>query len=365
MFHTKKLSRRVFGASVLALAGSGGVALAQQAGAPTSQGAAGAAPAQLPVPGGAGGGRPARQLSKLIEGPDLGYKPVANPLPMPAGMAYGSTAGVQINSKGHIFVFMGVRPDQKLNNMAFGPMVEFDPDGRFVRAWGEALDVSSPHGFRIDSEDNFWLTDIGDHTVTKLNPKGELLFRIGTKGKAGVWDEASGSRTLSQPTDLVIARNGDIIIGQGHGGAGDPRVLKFDKNGKYIASWSGKTEGPAAFADVHTVIFAPDGNLWVGYRSAKRILVFTPDGKFVRGIQMPVYVCSFYIHEKTNQLYMTSGWDGQILKLDWNANILAATGSPGVGLNKYGESMGLAISSRDEIFVGDKINDVVQKLIRK
>jgi hypothetical protein len=80
---------------------------------------------------------------------------------------------------------------------------------------------------------------------------------------------------------------------------------------------------------------------------------------------MPVYVCGFYVHEKDNQLYMTSGWDGQILKMDWNAKILAATGSPGVGLNKYGEAELIAISSRDEIFVADKVNDVVQKLVRK
>jgi len=62
---------------------------------------------------------------------------------------------------------------------------------------------------------------------------------------------------------------------------------------------------------------------------------------------------------------MLSGWDGQILKLDWNAKILAATGKPGRGLNQYGEAESMAISARGEIFVADKINDYVQKLIPK
>ena len=302
-----------------------------------------------------------RQLSKLIEGPDLGYKPVANPLPLPAGMAYGAVAGVAINSKGHIFVYMGVRPDQALNHLAFGPLVEFDADGKFIRSWGKELEVQSPHGFRIDSGDNFWLTDIGDHTVTKLNPKGEMIFRLGTKGKAGVWQEPE-SRTFNQPTDLALASNGDIFVAQGHGG-GDPRVLRFDKNGKLINSWSGKVSGPGAFTNVHSITLDPQGQVWVGDRTAKKILIFNTDGTFVRDIQMPVYVCGFYVH-KDQQLYMTSGWDGQILKLNWNGGILAATGKPGVGLNKYGEAEEIAISAKDEIFVADKVNDVIQKLIR-
>jgi len=271
-----------------------------------------------------------RQLSKLIEGPDLGYKPVPNPLPLLAGMMWGSVAGVVINSQGHIFVYAGTRPELTLYNIEPLPLYEFDADGKFIRAWGKNLESKSPHGFRIDAADNFWLSDIGDHTVTKLNPKGEVLFTLGTKNKAGVWDEAAGNRTFNQPTDLTLTSNGDIFVGQGHGGggAGDPRVLRFDKTGKYITSWSGKVDGPAAFSNVHAITADPNGHIWVGDRAAKKILIFDVDGKFLRVIQMDVYVCSFYV-AKNGQLYMLSGWDGQILKLDWYAKILAATGKPG------------------------------------
>src|SRR5678816_2942676 len=100
----------------------------------------------------------------------------------------------------------------------------------------DSLGYSSPHGFRIDDADNFWVTDIGNHTVMKLNPKGDILITLGTKGKAGVWDEAAGNHTLNQPTDIALAKNGDVFVGQGHGGGAnsDPRILRFDKNGKYI-----------------------------------------------------------------------------------------------------------------------------------
>ena len=45
---------------------------------------------------------------------------------------------------------------------------------------------------------------------------GKTLLTIGTKGEAGEWNEAAGSRKLNQPNDVVIADNGDIFIAQGH-----------------------------------------------------------------------------------------------------------------------------------------------------
>jgi sugar lactone lactonase YvrE len=310
-----------------------------------------------------GGGR---QLSKLIEGPDLGVKPVPNPLPLPAGMMFGALGGVVLDSKEHLFVFGGTRPELTQYKADPLPLVEFDQNGKFVRAFGESLGYSSPHGFRIDDSDNFWVTDIGNHTVMKLNPKGDILITLGTKGKAGVWDEAAGNHTLNQPTDIALAKNGDVFVGQGHGGggSGDPRILRFDKNGKYITSWSGKVDGPEAFSNVHAVIMDPDNHIWVGDRTAKKVLVFDVNGKLVKTIQMPVYVCSFYV-AKNGQLYMLSGWDGQILKMDWEGKILAATGKPGRGLNQYGEAESMVINSKGEIFVADKVNDYVQKLIPK
>jgi len=123
--------------------------LAQEAGRGGAQGARGGA-----AQGGRGG---VRQLSAPIEAPDLGVRPVPNPLPLPTGMAFGSLAGVVVNSKQHIFVYTGTRPELTLHKADPLPLVEFDPDGKFIRAWGAELKSDSPHGFRMDKEDNFYL----------------------------------------------------------------------------------------------------------------------------------------------------------------------------------------------------------------
>ncbi len=290
---------------------------------------------------------------KLAEGPDLGYVAVPDALPLPEGMHYGGVAAVAINSKGHIFVY----------HRAPVPLIEFDQGGKFLRAFGEGLSTR-PHGMRIDAQDNLWITDVNDNTVIKLNPRGETVMTLGTRGPAGEWNEAAGIRRFNQPTDLAFDSNGDVLIAQGHGGP-DPRVFRFDAHGKLLAQWSGKVDGPAAFAFPHTIAVGPGGDVYVADRQVKRILVFDRDGKYKRTIQNDNLVCGFYV-SKDVQFYMTTGQDGQIEKLDWNGRILAVTGDgPGKALGQYGEAHYMTMDARGDIYVADTQLNHVQKLVKK
>ena len=118
----------------------------------------------------------------------------------------------------------------------------------------------------------------------KVDRAGKVLLTLGTKGEAGEWNEAAGSRKLNQPTDIAIAANGDVFVSQGHtpGPNGDARVLKFDKDGKFLAQWGGKGNEPGKFQVAHGLAIDRKGTLWVADRENQRIQVFTPAGAFVR-----------------------------------------------------------------------------------
>ena len=157
--------------------------------------------------------------------PELDYVVAPVAVTLPDGMTMGATASVAFDAKGQLFVL--TRGDKTF--------FEFNPDGTFVRAFGDKLFTRS-HGLRIDREGNLWATDVGGHVVVKLDRQGQALLTIGTKGEAGEWNEAAGSRKLNQPNDVVIAANGDVFVAQGDtaGAAGDARVLKFVEAGKFI-----------------------------------------------------------------------------------------------------------------------------------
>jgi len=286
--------------------------------------------------------------------PELDYVAVPSAVTLPAGTVMGATAAVAFDAGGHLFVL--TRGAQ-----AF---FEFDPSGAFVRAFGEGMFTRS-HGLRIDPDGNLWATDVGGHIVVKLNPAGQVLLTLGTKGEAGDWNEAAGSRKLNQPNDVAIARNGDVFIVQGHtpGPNGDARVLKFDRTGRFIKSWGGKGKDPGQFQVAHGIAIDAVGLLWVMDRENQRIQVFDADGAFIKQITYAGLPCSIDIGRQ--YIYMVNGFAGQVLRMDLSGKVLAALGKPGKGPGEFGEAHFLAVSPQDEIYVADSVNGALVKFVKR
>jgi sugar lactone lactonase YvrE len=286
--------------------------------------------------------------------PELDYVAVPTAVTLPAGVTMGATAAVAFDARGHLYVL--TRGAQ-----AF---FEFDPNGAFVRSFGDGLFTRS-HGLRIDRDGDLWATDVGGHIVQKFNPKGEVLLTLGTKGEAGEWNEAAGSRKLNQPNDLAIARNGDVFIVQGHtpGPRGDARVLKFDKDGKFITSWGGKGKEPGQFEVAHGIAIDAQGLLWVADRENQRIQVFDANGKYIKEARYAGLPCSLEIGPR--YMYMVNGFAGQLVRMDLNGTVLAVTGRPGKGPGEFGEAHFLAMSPKEELYVADSVNGALVKFVKK
>jgi hypothetical protein len=180
------------------------------------------------------------------------------PVDLPQGG--GGVSAVKIDSKGDLWVFQ--------RNAAGKPQLfEFGPDRTLIRTVGDDVigHQEKAHGMAIDAEDNVWICDANGSTVMKVSSQGKLLMTIGLKGKRGDWNESKEQRLLWQPLDLAFAANGDIYIGEGHAnespndaGSDDPannigaaRVIRLDKNGKFIQQWYGHSIGQGKFSMVH------------------------------------------------------------------------------------------------------------------
>jgi sugar lactone lactonase YvrE len=261
---------------------------------------------------------------------------------------------VAFDAKGHLLVL--TRGDQ-----AF---FEFEPNGQLVRSFGGKI-FTRAHGLRIDKDGFIWATDVGAHTVMKLGPDGTVVMTLGVKGEAGAWDEAAGSRKLNQPNDVAIAPNGDIFVVQGHtpGPMGDPRVLKFDKNGTLLTQWGGRGTGPGQFVVAHGAAIDSDGHLWVLDRENQRIQVFETSGKYLREMKFAGLPCSIVLG--ATEHYMVNGFAGQLLRLDRDGKVLNAIGKPGNGPGEYGEAHFIAMGPAQEIIVADSVSGLLTKYVKK
>ena len=120
------------------------------------------------------------------------------PETMPVGWTFGRVSAVATDSAGNLYAFQ--------RGKTADPLIVFDSTGKYLRSWGKGM-FGTPHGLRIDSADNVWITDSSDHQVMKFTKVGDLLLTLGVKGKAGA-DE----KRFNKPTDIAFAGNGDFYV---------------------------------------------------------------------------------------------------------------------------------------------------------
>jgi hypothetical protein len=200
---------------------------------------------------------------------------------LPDGRKWGSTAGVDVAPDGHIWAYDRCAANN-CDKSDLDPVIEFDPKtGKALRHFGKGL-LIQPHGMFVDKQGNVWVTDaLGregkGHQVFKFSPDGKVLMTLGKAGVAG-----NGPDTFNQPTDVLVAPNGDIFVCAGHSpGYMDARIVKFSKDGKFIKQWGSAGSGPGQLVGPHALAMDSKGRLFVGDRTNNRIQVFDQDGKFL------------------------------------------------------------------------------------
>ena len=202
-------------------------------------------------------------------------------LKLPAGRVMGSTSAVAVDSKGHVWVAERCGANN-CGDSAIDPIMEFDAQGNFIKAFGGGLTVF-PHGFTIDAADNVWLTDARaiagkGATVLKFSAAGKLLM---TLGKAGV--QGKGTDVFTEPNAVIVAKNGDIFVADGHeADRGVARILKFKKNGRFLMQWGQPGKGQGDLEVPHTLALDSKGLLYVGDRWNNRVQVYTHKGKLLK-----------------------------------------------------------------------------------
>jgi sugar lactone lactonase YvrE len=198
---------------------------------------------------------------------------------LPPGVKWAAVTAVEAAPGGTIYVI-----HRCFANSCAGrsepPILKYDRNGKLVGHWGIGMFIF-PHGATLDRDGNLWVTDargeggIG-HQVIKFNPNGKVLMTLGRKGVSG-----STPDLFDQPTDVVIAPNGDIFVTDSHRNGKNNRVVKFTKDGTYVKEWGTKGSGRGELSEPHTIAMDSRGRLFVGDRENNRIQIFDQDGKYL------------------------------------------------------------------------------------
>ena len=101
-----------------------------------------------------------------------------------------------------------------------------------------------------------------------------------TLGKPGV--AGDGHYEFNQPSSVLVAPDGNIFVGDGHGGASNSRIMKYSASGEFLTSWGSQGSRPGQFAVPHDLAMDSAGRIFVGDRGNNRVQIFDQDGNFIK-----------------------------------------------------------------------------------
>jgi hypothetical protein len=305
--------------------------------------------------------------------PEMPFDSVPNFFKLPAGLYMGEAVGVATNSKGHVFVY--VRSGETR-------LFEFDQNGAFVKEFGVgSYGFSFAHAVRVDKDNNVWAVDEGTNVIQKFSPDGKLLMVLGKRPDpleqlplmpgGGQYSGANKPYSFHRETDIGWDPQGNIFVTDGYG---DSRVVKYDKNGRFIKSVGTRGNGPLQFSTPHAMAMDAKGNVYVADRGNSRIVVLDNDLKQTAvydTVGAPWAVCitttphqylfssnSFPTGNNFDQAPIT----GEVYKMELDGTVLGRFGKAGHGPKEFSSIHQMDCRTPDELYVAEITEWRVQKI---
>jgi len=239
-------------------------------------------------------------------------------LPLPNKWTFGEMGGMFVDANDHVWIVQrpgtlfpwekaaALDPPTGRCCVPAPPVMEFDPQGNLVQAWGGPGKgyewPSTEHGILVDHKGNVWVggssTRPGangepvDGMLLKFSRDGKFLMQI---GHAGPSKGSLDSTQLSGVADIAIdPSSNEVFVADGYG---NHRIIVFDADtGAFKRMWGAYGKQPTddkvglydpsappatQFRNVHCVKVSRDGLVYVCDRDNDRMQVFKRDGTFV------------------------------------------------------------------------------------
>jgi DNA-binding beta-propeller fold protein YncE len=271
---------------------------------------------------------------------------------IPDEIVLGDCAAVGVDSKDNVYAF----------NRGDHPIAVFDNAGNLLRTWGEGV-FTRPHGVHMAPDDTIWLTDDGDHSVRRCTLDGRVLLTIGIPGKPSPF---MSGEPFHRCTHTALSPQCDhLYISDGYGNAS---IHKFTVDGRLLSSWGEPGTDPGQFNIPHNICCDPEGWLYVADRENHRVQVFDGNGKWQTQwnyLHRPNGMCLGHGHNPL--CYIGEGGPSGEINRDWpnigprvsihtlRGERLAQLGKPRGGIlpGQFTSPHGIAVDSKGNIYVGE------------
>ena len=224
-----------------------------------------------------------------------------------------------------------------------------DRSGNIVENWSRWSELfGALHRITInpyDPEKHIWAIDRSSQQLIEFTHDGKTLVRaIGEKGIAGNDDKHFG-----RPTDIAWLPDGTFFVSDGYDNS---RVVKFDKNGKFVKAWGTKGTEPGQFNRPHSVAVDAKRRVYVADRLNRRIQIFDENGNFIeqwRGFVSPVRV----IVTQDQSVWVLDLGAARLAKYDPNGKLLTYWGTAGKFPGGFVDAHDFAVDPEGNVYISN------------
>jgi DNA-binding beta-propeller fold protein YncE len=233
----------------------------------------------------------------------------------------------------------------------------------------------------MDSNDMIYVLDRGNDRVVKVGIDGTpigawysydgmMITDNDDIPKSDEKDTKVGTSKFSNPEAMAIDKNGNFYLTD----TGDDRIIKFDKNFKYILQFGREGKGLSQFDHPHGIGIDSKGNIYINTLNQPRIQKFTNDGKFIKEWgtngtapgQLTVPLEHLKVDSKDRIFIVDSASNPRVQVFDSDGNLLTQFGKWGIRNGEFKKPEHVAFNEKDEkatIYVVDRGNHRIQVFI--
>jgi NHL repeat len=241
-------------------------------------------------------------------------------------------------------------------------------EGDIIERWTQWDSMfRRPHAVYIspyDPEKNVWIVDDYRHAIFKFTNDGKkLLLTLGEPNVHG-----NDDKHFYRPTYLAWLPDGTMFVADGYA---NTRVVKFDKNSKYVMAWGEKGTPPNEMRPgylngVHGIaVDVPTKRVFVNDRYNHRIQVFDENGKFLD--QWPTGDLPSDVHliimSADRHLWAADRGTSKVVKYDLEGHFLYSWGTWGDFAGGFWGVHGMHVDQEGNLYVAEVDSGRVQKYV--
>ena len=228
----------------------------------------------------------------------------------------------------------------------------------FELEWGSSGHLKpgmflNPQHLAVDSENNIYVTDLGNSRVQKFDDQGNHIRSWGSQG--------SGPGEFSHPSGIAVANEYVFVVDNIL-----DTVQKFDSFGNFVMQWGGSGNGNGEFRSPNGIAISDDEFIYVVDTGNNRIQKFTFDGEYVlqfgqNGKRDGNFITPIDIAvDEAGKLFVTDPGNSRINVYDENGKFLRALDSS-IGGFRIGPS-GIIFDKSNNFYIADQKNSRIIQL---